>query len=235
MYFDLFSAAPPLRSLSACEQLSQEGRGAADAARCRAGVWRPIRTLIRLQHPSLSPAHLFTTARLFLPLSPCLRQEDGTVHSASCTRTRGVSERLAAGRLKSTMPCYVRFLLLLLCVILIGECKKHRSRKRRWSAPVEPHKPGTWVLKSLFFDSGLKWDVNSRERHGMREITCFSRLPLRTHIYAQLSVYRQTGTFKIPDEAAAVRSFPALYFQEHSECQHLHAICAWPKPFTITF
>lgn len=129
---------------SAVRRDALPSRGAADAARCRAGVGRPIRTLVRLQHPSLSPGALVHhSASLSPTLPPCLRKEDGTVHSASCTRTRGVSERLAAGRLKSTMPCYVRILLLLLCVILIGECRKHRSRKRRWSAPAEPHKPGT--------------------------------------------------------------------------------------------
>lgn len=41
------------------------------------------------------------------------------------------------------MARYARLLLLLLCVVLIGECRKQRSRKRRWSAPAEPHKPGT--------------------------------------------------------------------------------------------
>lgn len=74
---------------------------------------------------------------------PCLRQEDGTVHSGYCTRTRGVGERLAAGLLKSTMPCYFRLLLLLFSVILIVECRTQKSRKRRWSASAEPHKPGT--------------------------------------------------------------------------------------------
>nr|XP_019947146.1 PREDICTED: gamma-aminobutyric acid receptor subunit rho-2-like [Paralichthys olivaceus] len=41
------------------------------------------------------------------------------------------------------MPGYVRFLLLLLCLILIGECRRHKSRKKRsWSSPAEIHKQG---------------------------------------------------------------------------------------------
>ncbi len=47
------------------------------------------------------------------------------------------------GTFKLIMPHYVRFLLLLLCLILIGDCRKHKSRKKRWSAPAETHKPGT--------------------------------------------------------------------------------------------
>ncbi|XP_063352087.1 gamma-aminobutyric acid receptor subunit rho-2-like isoform X2 [Pelmatolapia mariae] len=39
------------------------------------------------------------------------------------------------------MPRYTRVLLLVLCVSLIGECRKHRSRKKRWSAPAGTHKP----------------------------------------------------------------------------------------------
>ncbi|XP_041832129.1 gamma-aminobutyric acid receptor subunit rho-2-like isoform X2 [Melanotaenia boesemani] len=40
------------------------------------------------------------------------------------------------------MPCYVRLLFLLLCLMLVGESRKHRSRKKRWSASAETHKPG---------------------------------------------------------------------------------------------
>ncbi|XP_028295964.1 gamma-aminobutyric acid receptor subunit rho-2-like isoform X1 [Gouania willdenowi] len=41
------------------------------------------------------------------------------------------------------MPRYAAvLLLLLLCLVLVGEGRKHRSRKKRWSAPTEPHKPG---------------------------------------------------------------------------------------------
>lgn len=148
MFFDLFSAAPPLRSLSACEQRSQEGRVA--STRCCWCCALPSWSRKTNQNACQTPASVSLPRRTCSPQRvsfshspPCLRKEDGTVHSASCTRTRGVSERLAAGRLKSTMPCYVRILLLLLCVILIGECRKHRSRKRRWSAPAEPRKPGT--------------------------------------------------------------------------------------------
>ncbi|KAM7367528.1 hypothetical protein PAMP_013819 [Pampus punctatissimus] len=47
------------------------------------------------------------------------------------------------------MSYYVRFLLLLLCLILIAECRKHKSRKKRWSAPAETHKPGTPLSKKV--------------------------------------------------------------------------------------
>lgn len=47
------------------------------------------------------------------------------------------------GTFKLIMPCYARFLLLLLCLILIVECRKHKSRKKRWSVQTENHKPGT--------------------------------------------------------------------------------------------
>lgn len=78
----------------------------ADAARSWArkspsGVRRPIRALITLQHPA-------SRRRTCSPLSldphtlPPAWQEDGTVHSASCTRTEGVTHRLAAGLLNSS-------------------------------------------------------------------------------------------------------------------------------------
>ncbi|XP_051816840.1 gamma-aminobutyric acid receptor subunit rho-2-like isoform X1 [Acanthochromis polyacanthus] len=47
------------------------------------------------------------------------------------------------------MPCYARFLLLLLCLIVIVECRKHKSRKKRWSAPAETHKPGNPLAKKV--------------------------------------------------------------------------------------
>ncbi|XP_024912811.1 gamma-aminobutyric acid receptor subunit rho-2 [Cynoglossus semilaevis] len=46
------------------------------------------------------------------------------------------------------MARYARFLLLLLCLILIGECKRHKSRKKRWSTPpTEIHKVGNPLAK----------------------------------------------------------------------------------------
>uniref|UniRef100_A0A3B4Y4U4 GABA(C) receptor n=1 Tax=Seriola lalandi dorsalis TaxID=1841481 RepID=A0A3B4Y4U4_SERLL len=47
------------------------------------------------------------------------------------------------------MPGYARFLLLLLCLILVGECRKHKSRKKRWSAPAETHKLGNPLSKKV--------------------------------------------------------------------------------------
>ncbi|KAI9517143.1 hypothetical protein NQZ68_008399 [Dissostichus eleginoides] len=47
------------------------------------------------------------------------------------------------------MPCYARILFIVLCLILLGECRKHRSRRKRWSAPAEGHKPGTPLSKKV--------------------------------------------------------------------------------------
>ncbi|XP_029281616.1 gamma-aminobutyric acid receptor subunit rho-2-like [Cottoperca gobio] len=47
------------------------------------------------------------------------------------------------------MPYYARFLFLVLCLILLAECRKHRSRKKRWSAPAESHKPGNPLSKKV--------------------------------------------------------------------------------------
>ncbi|GLD73080.1 gamma-aminobutyric acid receptor subunit rho-2-like protein [Lates japonicus] len=46
------------------------------------------------------------------------------------------------------MQRYSRFLLLLLCLILIGECRKHKSRKKRWSS-AETHKLGNPLSKKI--------------------------------------------------------------------------------------
>ncbi|XP_037605795.1 gamma-aminobutyric acid receptor subunit rho-2-like isoform X2 [Sebastes umbrosus] len=53
------------------------------------------------------------------------------------------------GTFKLIMPGYARFLLVLVCLILLGECRKHRSRKKRWSAPAETHKPGSPLSKKV--------------------------------------------------------------------------------------
>ncbi|XP_062324116.1 gamma-aminobutyric acid receptor subunit rho-2-like isoform X1 [Osmerus eperlanus] len=45
------------------------------------------------------------------------------------------------------MPYYTRFLFVLFCLILVGECRKHKSRKRRWSGTVESQKHGTPLKK----------------------------------------------------------------------------------------
>ncbi|KAG7509257.1 hypothetical protein JOB18_038905 [Solea senegalensis] len=48
------------------------------------------------------------------------------------------------------MARYVRFLLLLLCLILVGECRRHKSRKKRWSTPpTEIHKLGNPLSKKV--------------------------------------------------------------------------------------
>ncbi|KAM9354166.1 gamma-aminobutyric acid receptor subunit rho-2-like isoform 2-T2 [Pholidichthys leucotaenia] len=47
------------------------------------------------------------------------------------------------------MPLYARLLLLLLFLIVIGECRKHKSRKKRWSAPAETHKSGNPLSKKV--------------------------------------------------------------------------------------
>ncbi|XP_068199302.1 gamma-aminobutyric acid receptor subunit rho-2-like isoform X1 [Antennarius striatus] len=47
------------------------------------------------------------------------------------------------------MPPYVRVLLLLLCLVPIAQCSKHRSRKKRWSAPAETHKPGAPLSRKV--------------------------------------------------------------------------------------
>ncbi|TNN36898.1 Gamma-aminobutyric acid receptor subunit rho-2 [Liparis tanakae] len=45
------------------------------------------------------------------------------------------------------MPAYARFLFVLLCVVLLGECRRHRTRRKRWSGPTETHKPGNPLTK----------------------------------------------------------------------------------------
>ncbi|XP_033932154.1 gamma-aminobutyric acid receptor subunit rho-2-like [Pseudochaenichthys georgianus] len=47
------------------------------------------------------------------------------------------------------MPCYARILFIVLCLILLGDCRKHRSRRKRWSAPAESHKPGNPLSKKV--------------------------------------------------------------------------------------
>lgn len=90
--------------------LLQRAACGADAARSWArkspsGVWKPIRALVRLYHPvSLCKAAgaLVHYSPSTLTSSFCLWQEDGTVHRPSCTRTEGVTDRLAAGLLNSS-------------------------------------------------------------------------------------------------------------------------------------
>ncbi|XP_024147536.2 gamma-aminobutyric acid receptor subunit rho-2 isoform X2 [Oryzias melastigma] len=50
---------------------------------------------------------------------------------------------------EAVMPGYLRLLFVLLCLLLIGECRKHRSRKKRWSAPAETPKPGSPLAKKV--------------------------------------------------------------------------------------
>ncbi|CAB1340441.1 unnamed protein product, partial [Coregonus sp. 'balchen'] len=50
------------------------------------------------------------------------------------------------------MP-YIKFLFLLFCLILIGECRKHKSRKRRWSGAVESHKHGAPLTGKRIVDN----------------------------------------------------------------------------------
>ncbi|CAL8311841.1 unnamed protein product [Lota lota] len=45
------------------------------------------------------------------------------------------------------MLVYMRFLLLLCCLTLVSECRKHHSRKKRWSTPVDTHKQGSPLTK----------------------------------------------------------------------------------------
>ncbi|XP_029903731.1 gamma-aminobutyric acid receptor subunit rho-2-like [Myripristis murdjan] len=47
------------------------------------------------------------------------------------------------------MPYYTRLLFLLFCLILIVECRKHKSRKKRWSTPADAHKPGSPLSKKV--------------------------------------------------------------------------------------
>uniref|UniRef100_A0A8C7D0I2 GABA(C) receptor n=1 Tax=Oncorhynchus kisutch TaxID=8019 RepID=A0A8C7D0I2_ONCKI len=50
------------------------------------------------------------------------------------------------------MP-YITFLFLLFCLILIGECRKHKSRKRRWSGAVESYKHGAPLTGKRMVDN----------------------------------------------------------------------------------
>ncbi|XP_066546582.1 gamma-aminobutyric acid receptor subunit rho-2-like [Amia ocellicauda] len=45
------------------------------------------------------------------------------------------------------MPYFEKLMFLLFCLILMGECRKHRTRRRRWTGPVETHKHGTPLSK----------------------------------------------------------------------------------------
>ncbi|XP_035278591.1 gamma-aminobutyric acid receptor subunit rho-2-like [Anguilla anguilla] len=47
------------------------------------------------------------------------------------------------------MPYFTKLLFLLFCLMLIGECRKHRGRKRRWTGPVETHKHGSTLSKKM--------------------------------------------------------------------------------------
>lgn len=72
-------------------------------------VWRPIRALIRPQHPvsllSRAPLSPAPSPPPDSALSSCrLWQEDGTAHSANRTRTPGGTYRLSAGLLNSLCP-----------------------------------------------------------------------------------------------------------------------------------
>uniref|UniRef100_A0A8C7CJW7 GABA(C) receptor n=1 Tax=Oncorhynchus kisutch TaxID=8019 RepID=A0A8C7CJW7_ONCKI len=51
------------------------------------------------------------------------------------------------------MPYYIKFLSLIFCLILIGECRKHKSRKRRWSGAVESHKHGAPLTGKKIVDN----------------------------------------------------------------------------------
>uniref|UniRef100_A0A4W5NHR6 GABA(C) receptor n=1 Tax=Hucho hucho TaxID=62062 RepID=A0A4W5NHR6_9TELE len=50
------------------------------------------------------------------------------------------------------MP-YIKLLFLLFCLILIGECRKHKSRKRRWSGAVESYKHGAPLTGKRMVDN----------------------------------------------------------------------------------
>lgn len=88
--------------------------------------------------PSLSGAHRHSRCFLFLCLARRWYRAQNVLHAE-----RRCHWSTLCGTFKLTMPGYVRFLLLLFCLILIGESRKHKSRKKRWSAPAETHKPGT--------------------------------------------------------------------------------------------
>ncbi|KAM8831318.1 gamma-aminobutyric acid receptor subunit rho-2-like isoform 1-T1 [Spinachia spinachia] len=47
------------------------------------------------------------------------------------------------------MPGYARLALVLLCLVALGDCRRHKSRKRRWSAPTDTHKPGSPLTKKV--------------------------------------------------------------------------------------
>ncbi|XP_030637188.1 gamma-aminobutyric acid receptor subunit rho-2 [Chanos chanos] len=47
------------------------------------------------------------------------------------------------------MPYLPKLLFLLFCLILVGECGKHKSRKRRWSGTLEGHKHGAPLAKKV--------------------------------------------------------------------------------------
>lgn len=165
---------PCLSSVSASTtQEGGRGRSAcgADAAcphlsqiRKKSPSGRPISALIRLHHPSRSlslPLSLSLTPQstcsrtvslaLFLPSSPLT----GRWYRAQCAphrnRRRRSPTRCGTSEL-STMPGYARLALVLLCLVALGECRRHRSRKKRWSAPADTHKPGRWVpIKQAFY------------------------------------------------------------------------------------
>ncbi|XP_061097774.1 gamma-aminobutyric acid receptor subunit rho-2-like isoform X2 [Conger conger] len=47
------------------------------------------------------------------------------------------------------MPYFTKLLFLLFCLMLIGECRKHRRRNRRWTGPVETLKHGNPLSKKM--------------------------------------------------------------------------------------
>ncbi|KAJ8270799.1 hypothetical protein GJAV_G00119410 [Gymnothorax javanicus] len=47
------------------------------------------------------------------------------------------------------MPYYIKLLFLLLCMVLIVECGKHKRRNKRWTGPVETQKHGTPLNKKM--------------------------------------------------------------------------------------
>lgn len=105
----------------------------------------------------LSPAHLFTTTVPRLPhSSSCLWQEDGTVHRASCTRTEGVTDRLAAGLLKSSWRVTHGFCSYFCAWSWSGSAgntkvgKSAGPRRRRLTSQARKY----WAEPFLFFNLG---------------------------------------------------------------------------------
>ncbi|XP_018599107.1 gamma-aminobutyric acid receptor subunit rho-2-like isoform X1 [Scleropages formosus] len=48
------------------------------------------------------------------------------------------------------MTCFTKLVFLLFLLVLVGECRKHKlGRRRRWTGPVEVHKHGTQLSKSI--------------------------------------------------------------------------------------